>query len=99
MSGPSLETIFRDVMAARTLPYEPKYPDACRANQYTIYVVNILLMRHRNIDPNTYVRSLESRDPEGYERIRMFERWMLLNDFLRDYIKETNGQRCLSHSV
>lgn len=35
-AGPTLEQIFRDVISAGVLPFEPPYPRMCEANRRTI---------------------------------------------------------------
>jgi hypothetical protein len=101
MSGPSLNTIFRDVIGAGTLPHEPNYPDMCFANMVTIYMVNILLMQHRRINTSDYMDRIKCTDPEGFVRVDSFDKWQLLNTYLREYIEETKAKkdRRLSRSV
>lgn len=88
MSGPTLDEIFRDVVWATSLPHEPVYPNMCQANKFTIYMVNILIMRHRGLDIEAYMKNIFERDPDSYPRLGRSAKWYLLNNYLREYLLE-----------
>lgn len=90
MAGPSLDDIFRDVIAAKALPHHPHYENACRINTLTICMVNILLMRHRGISTEGYIKDIRENNPDTYKHVGPYARWELLEAYLREYMTEHN---------